>query len=467
MSNQTKVFNDGELTSNTIDRQFTPEFVSKAIVEMPARQTVFMDRGNRDNQPENHGDTFTKQVNYPVLHKDNMIDGGIDANGAILLGNNWYVYLKSGALDSTYTADEYMVNGAMDFVAGVAAAKAAAVARVAAIADSATMKSGAGSIRNGQNSFLVEKDGLTPIPENGGQMNEVNGSTKLVSAKVDLFGANSKYTVKSVKLDSRVKEIGRTIKDLGRYRAEVQEGQARASVISASEANRMCASDTGVCPAELDGNDVLTYETFEAWEQDLQNAEIPLQTMIISGSTKIDTKTVDGSYIVYIAKELVPTLRKIKDANGDTIWMSPKEYSYGMGTKAFDGLAGEVGAFKDLPFRFVVVQDMPTYKGQGEEVAGTGDSASAGTQALAYKTNGYYDVFPLVVIGDDAYTTLSYGWGNVSAKHIKPQNQIGVGDIYATTGAVITQWSYGFLCYRPERLRQLACVATKTGTIVA
>ena len=51
-------------------------------------------------------------------------------------------------------------------------------------------------------------------------MNEVGGSSKLVSAKVSTHGANSKYTVKSVKLDSRIKLIGRTIQDLGRYRTE-------------------------------------------------------------------------------------------------------------------------------------------------------------------------------------------------------------------------------------------------------
>lgn len=462
MSNQTRQFNEGELTSNTIDRQFTPEFVSKAIVEQPGRQTIFLDRGNRDNQPENHGDTFTMEVRYPVLHKDNRIDGGIDANGAIYLGNVWYVYLKSGVLDSSYSADAYMVNGAMDYEAGVAAAKAAAEARVTAIADSATIKSGAGSIRNGNNSYLVEKDALTPIPETGGQMNEVGGTSKLVSGKVDIYGANSKYTVKSTKLDSRVKLIGRTIQDLGRYRKEAQEGQARASIISASEVNRLLASTTATTPSELDGADVLTYEVFEAWEQDIQNAEIPLQTMIVSGSTKIDTKVVDGAYIVYIAKELVPTLRKIQGPDNTSVWIPAAQYKYGSMKEDFDGLKGEVGSLEGLPFRFVVVQDMPTYKGQGEEVGGVGDAGSATAQAMAYKTNGYYDVFPLVVVGDDAYTTLSYGWANVNARHIKPTSDIH-NDIYATRGGVVTQWSYGFLCYRPERIRQLAATARKDG----
>ena len=423
MSNQTRQFNEGELTSNTIDRQFTPEFVSKAIVEQPARQTIFLNRGNRDNQPENHGDKFTMEIRYPVLHKDNMIDGGIDANGALYLGNVWYVYLKSGVLDSSYAADDYMVGGAMEYPAAVAAAKAAAEARVTAIADSATLASGAGSIKNGNGSYLVERDALTPIPETGGQMNEVNGSSKLVSAKVVSHGANTKYTVKSDKLDSRMKLIGRKIKDLGRFRKEAQESQARASVIAASEVNRMLASDTAVTILELDGHDTLTYETFEAWEQDIQNAEIPLQTEIVSGSTKVDTKVVDGSYLIYIAKELVPTLRKIKGPDGTSVWIPAAQYKYGMMKEDFDGLKGEVGSLEGLPFRFIVVQDMPSYKGQGELV---GDAADAGAAnaATAYKTNGRYDVFPLVVVGDDAYTTLSYNWGNVKAFHVKPTHSI-------------------------------------------
>ena len=51
------------------------------------------------------------------------------------------------------------------------------------------------------------------------------------------------------------------------------------------------------------------------------------------------------------------------------------------------------------------------------------------------------------------------------SKHIKPTSQInGTGtDAYATQGGIVTTWSYGFLCYRPERIRQLAAVVRKDG----
>jgi N4-gp56 family major capsid protein len=145
-----------------------------------------------------------------------------------------------------------------------------------------------------------------------------------------------------------------------------------------------------------------------------------------------------------------------------------------MGTKNFNGISGEVGALDGLPFRFVVLQDMVVAKGQGSEVGGANDAGTAKAQSMAYKTLGsdgksYYDVHSMVVVGDDAYTTLSYGWNNVMAEHIKPTRVLGAEgsgvDAYKTQGAIVTEWSYGFLCYRPERLRELVFVCRKDGKI--
>ncbi len=41
---------DGDV-SNTINRQFTPEFVTKAVVEMPARKRFFSSRSNKVAMP--------------------------------------------------------------------------------------------------------------------------------------------------------------------------------------------------------------------------------------------------------------------------------------------------------------------------------------------------------------------------------------------------------------------------------
>ena len=60
-------FNQGVLTSESIDRQFTPEKVLEAVVKMPKRKKTFSSRANVINMPKHSGDTITKEIRYPML----------------------------------------------------------------------------------------------------------------------------------------------------------------------------------------------------------------------------------------------------------------------------------------------------------------------------------------------------------------------------------------------------------------
>ena len=51
MAGLIKKFNDGKSTSSSIDRQFTPEFVSKAVVEYAARKQFFSKMASREDMP--------------------------------------------------------------------------------------------------------------------------------------------------------------------------------------------------------------------------------------------------------------------------------------------------------------------------------------------------------------------------------------------------------------------------------
>lgn len=90
MAGLIKKFNDGKLTSSSIERQFTPEFVSKAVVEYAARKQFFSKMASREDMPENAGDTLTKEIVIPMLHKDNMVDAKSDATTAKLLTYVWF-----------------------------------------------------------------------------------------------------------------------------------------------------------------------------------------------------------------------------------------------------------------------------------------------------------------------------------------------------------------------------------------
>ena len=456
----TSKFNQGGTTSNTIDRQFTPEFVTKAIVEIPARKKFFSTRSNRVAMPKNHGDTLTKEVRLPMLHKDNMVDGNVDATVATLIKNEYARVKKStGLVVARYSAENYFkADGSVSLADAQVAARAAAVAAKQADED---VKSTAGSILNGHASYAITKGPLVELPEEGGVINLLNSSSKLVSAKVSFHGVATKYTVRSVNLDSRVGQVATKVKDLSRAVSEIKEMQVQGSVVAAAELNLMpsTANAAVVSIDQLDGLDTLTYDTLTAFEQELLRDDVPMDTEILTGVDLIDTKTIEDAYIAYVGREAIPVLRNITGPNGDLVWVPKSKYA--AGTSLMEGEQGSIGSF-----RFVVVPDLTVYRGKGVKVGDTADQANAATQAAAYKTvhadGTFYDVFPMVVVGDDSFSITGFGGESTSAKHIAPRADVH-NDIYGEVGGVSAKWSYGFLPYRPERIKMLAFTATRSG----
>ena len=140
---------------------------------------------------------------------------------------------------------------------------------------------------------------------------------------------------------------------------------------------------------------------------------------------------------------------------------------YAAGTELVDGEVGKIGSF-----RFVSVKDMEREYGAGLTVglavdAGKGtDSANAATQAAAYKTNGKYDVFTALVVGDDSFTITGFGENNTSASYIPPKADVH-NDMHAQMAGIAANWSYGMLIYRPERICSLKFSVSKNPAVVS
>ena len=513
-------FNDGGTTSNTIDRQFTPEFVTKAVVEMPARKRFFSNRSNKVAMPKNHGDTLTKEIRLPMLHKDNMVDGAVDTSVAEIIKNEYArVVEATGIVVQRYNVENYLASdGSVTLAAARTAARDAAVAALQA---GEIVKSTAGSILNGSAGYAVSTGPLVSLPEEGGVINLLNSSSKLVSAKISFHGVATKYTVRSVELDSRMGQVATKIKDLSRAVVEIKEIQVQNSVLSAAELNMMPSTENAavVDMADLDGLDTLSYDALTAFEQELQRDDVPMDTEILSGVDLVDTITVEDAYIAYVNREAIPVLRNMTGPGGSLVWVPKSKYA--AGTTLLEGEQGSIGSF-----RFVVVQDLQVYRGAGGAVGGAevlvttgnfvvgdiytittvgdtdftligaesntvgvvftatgvgagttgvasstdGDLSDAATQAAGFKTvktdGTFYDVFAMVVVGDDSYSITGFGGESTNAKHIMPKADVH-NDIYGEVGGVSAKWSYGFLPYRPERIKMLAYTATRTGKTAA
>jgi len=466
-------FNTGHLTSTDIEREFNDEFVSKAIVETAPRKRFYTNRGSSEEIPKHYGDTLTKLVRHPVINKDNMNDAGILANTANLLTNTFYTitpasYDAAGiytgpVVTGEFEAVDYMNGGTNDLAAARGLAEAAANTAIGGgtVSENYTagkLKTGAGRIQNGDASFAIAEGPLVELPEEGGTVNEINATTSLVSGKITFHGIAMPYTRRSQDLGSLVGEIGRKIKETAKAKKDIQEIQVMNAVLAQAELNSICASDVAVTKAGIGAEDVVDYDTLVAWEQSLLKDDVPLDTTILTGVNLTDTKVVEDAFIVDIPREAVPALRKLVGPGGVNVWVPKSKYAATAGTL----IDGEVGMVEGLQFRFRVVPDLQKYQGAGllavatddayATAAGSADKATYDAAAALLHTSGTnIDVFPFVVVGDDSFVTTSVAGQNTQAKNVMPKAD-AYNDYYGEKGVISVKWSFGMVCYRPERL---------------
>ncbi len=457
-------FNEGVLTSESIDRQFTPEKVLDMVVEFPKRKRPYTSTASTYTLPKNNGNTVTVEVRYPAIHKDSIAAANVDATSALLVQGVFYKYDASGALVDKKEALNFLrdASGATrTYAEAVAAAKTA----IGTAPSGGSIKSSAGSIMNGKSVFQAFTGDVANLPEEGGMVNGIMGVSKMVSAKTVKKGVHSQYTVDSVELDSRIGQVARKIADVGESMSDIKEGYVQNKLINAASANMMISTTdaTVTAIAEIDGADRLSYESLEAFGIALQDADVPMDTEIIKGTDLTDTVVVSDAYIIDINRAVVPTLKRLIGPGGEIVW-EPKE-KYAAGTELFEG---EAGMLSGLPFRFRVVEDLQVQRGAGEEIGSTNDAGTAAQQSgAAYTANQdgskkFYDVFTAMVVGNDSWTMVGFGKNSTSATHLAPKGDHH-NDAFGEIGTIAAKCRIGVLVYRSERLMCLKFSVGRTG----
>jgi N4-gp56 family major capsid protein len=151
---------------------------------------------------------------------------------------------------------------------------------------------------------------------------------------------------------------------------------------------------------------------------------------------------------MYVGSEMLPTLRRMKDLHGEKAFVDARFYA-AAGTLA----AGEFGAIDQ--FRFILVPEMFHWAGKGKAET----AANAGYRA----TGGFYDVFPMLCVGAESFTTIGFQTNGKKVKwkiqHKAPSDNLSTWDPYAETGFYSIKWYYGFMVQRPERIALYKVVA--------
>ena len=423
-------FNSGGFNpaTSSIGAQINDKFWSKVAVMEARKKRVFSQLGEKLVQPKNYGDKLVKYHELPIIHKLNINDQAIDANGVSLVKNKWYAYDNAGAMTGNtggYATKEL--------------AKAAAGA-------TGSIKSGNGNLYGGDTDFAVIKGSFPILSEEGGKVNAVGMKRLVLEAQISEFGFHVPFTKKMLDMDTEAGLLARISREVGEAQGEIREKQIAAGLLTASEVNRVFAGDASTI-AEMGAGDVVSFQDIRGTEQSLKLARSPKQTKMIDGSTKIGTVVVGPGYSAFVRQELYPVLEDMEHA-GVKVWRPVESYA-AAGTVMQDEI-GKISAT-----RFVEVEDMIKYGGAG---ALTNDATDDTGVENMYVSGTNYDVFPILYVGSDSFGTIGFE-GDVARVNTVMPAADAHNDVFGKKGVVAISWYHGLLIYRPERIRQILTVA--------
>ncbi|MFA7188458.1 MAG: N4-gp56 family major capsid protein [Sphaerochaetaceae bacterium] len=387
------------------DQMNTFFWLKKAIIESRKEQ-FFMPLSSTLNLPKHFGKTIKVYEYIPLLDDRNVNDQGIDASGATIADGNLY-----------------------------------------------------GSSRDV--GTITGK--LPTLTENGGRVNRV-GFTRLErEGSIHKFGFFTEFTQESMDFDSDDMLKDHLSRELMNGAVQLTEAVlqrdllASAGVILFAGAATSDDTITGeITPAagadpELPAS-IVSYQNMMRLDQILTDNRTPKQTKVIVGSRNIDTKVIPGGRIMYVGSELVPLLKGLKDLFDNKAFIEVQHYA-----DAGNVLNGEVGSMD--AFRIIQVPEMLHWAGVGAVVAD-----NPGYRSTLVGGDERYDVFPMLVIGDDSFQTIGFQTDGKTVKFsvltkMPGRETADRNDPYGETGFSSIKWYYGILIKRPERIGIIKTVA--------
>ena len=301
------------------------------------------------------------------------------------------------------------------------------------------------TIANG-NLYGSSKDiGLIPgklpaLSEFGGRVNRVGFTRKLLKGTLEKFGFFQEYTQESLDFDTDAELSQHINREMINGAVQMSEAALQIDLLNSAGVIRYAGDATS--NATVGKDDVVTYDDLMRLAIQLTNNRTPRTIKMITGSRYIDTRTVAGARAMYCGSELIPTLRAMKDLHGNPAFIPSHMYA-----DAGSLMVGEIGAVDE--FRIIIVPEMLKWAGAGADVE-EGDVSN-------HETGGKYDVFPLLVIGSDSFTTIGFQSDGKNQKfkiyNKKPGEQTADRlDPYGEMGFMSIKWYYGFMVLRPERI---------------
>lgn len=287
---------------------------------------------------------------------------------------------------------------------------------------------------------------LPALSETGGRVNRVGFTRLTIEGTFEKFGFFDEFTQESLDFDSEEELFGHMQTEMIKGASQMTEAALQIDLLNAAGVHVYGGDATSKATVSgADGAETLvTYEDLMKLDIELFDNRTPKQTTIITGSRMQDTKTIKGGYVAYISSALRPTLERMVDLHGERAFIPT--HQYGAATTIMRGEIGTVGNF-----RFIEVPEMLHWAGVG---------AAEGTNGGYRATGGKYDVYPMLVVGAESFTTIGFQTNGNMVKFKTTTKMPGEGvadraDPYGETGFSSIKWYYGTMIMRPERI---ACI---------
>lgn len=286
---------------------------------------------------------------------------------------------------------------------------------------------------------------LPTLTENGGRVNRVGFKRKEVEGSIEKFGFFDEYTQESVDFDTDAELRMHISREMLNGATEITEDALQIDLINGAGVIRYAGA--AVSNATIDNTSVVDYSDLLALHITLNDNHTPMKTRVITGTRMVDTKTVAGGRVLYCGSEVQPVLEAMTDLHGAPAFVPVHQYA--AGTTIMNGEIGSIGYF-----RVVIVPKMLSWA-----------DAGAVTPATGFYGSTNYDVFPMLCVGNESFTTIGFQTDGKTVKfkiYNKPPGEENAdrNDPYGETGFMSIKWYYGFLLQRPERLGLIKTAAT-------
>ena len=387
------------------DQMNTFWWLKNAIIESRKEQ-YFMPLATVTNMPKHYGKTIKVYEYVPLLDRRNVNDQGIDANGVTIVDGNLY----------------------------------------------------------GSSKDIGTIEGKLPLlTENGGRVNRVGFTRLELEGSIHKFGFFYEWTQESMDFDSDDGLKDHLSRELMNGAVQLTEAVLQKDLLAAAGVKLYAGAAlliddvTGEVTPAGGGSpaipaSIVSYRNLMRLDQILTDNRTPRHTTVISGSRLIDTRVIAAARVMYVGSEIVPLLKEMKDLFGNKAFIEIQHYA-----DAGNVLNGEIGSIDH--FRIVQVPEMLHWAGAGAEV-----DVNPGFRSSLVSGVEHYDVFPMLVIGNDSFSTIGFQTDGKTVKFTVLTKMPGRetadrNDPFGETGFSSIKWYYGILVKRPERIGLIHTVA--------